>query len=176
MSNSDTTLIQNFQILLPVPKSELKGDHNARLKRSQICIFFVELFYAILNMQLQQLNNCLNEKNIELLLCLTYLCPNDSFVSFDKQKLVGLDEFYSNNFSSMDLVALEIQLDVYIIDVGSNYQFSGLKKIGEMARKMVKTKKDKLYSLVYLLVTLALILPLVIDSMKNHLQSWIGDQ
>ena len=76
----------------------------------------------------------------------------------------------------MDLVALKTQLDIYITDAGSDNRFSGLKGIGELPRELVETKKDQLYLLVYLLVTLALILTLAIDSVKNHLQNWMGDQ
>ena len=94
--------------------------------------FRIELFYAILDMQLQESSNRFNKMNTELLLCVACLCPNDSFVAFDKQKLLCLVEFYLNDFSPMDLVALEIQLDVYIIDIGSDNKFSGLKRIGEL--------------------------------------------
>ena len=50
---------------------------------------------------------------------------------FDKQKLFHLAEFYPNDFSLVDLVALE--------------KFSGLKGIGELVRKFVEIKKDQLY-------------------------------
>ncbi|KDO42786.1 hypothetical protein CISIN_1g035906mg, partial [Citrus sinensis] len=119
--------------------------------------FRVELCYAILDMQLQELSNRFNETNTELLLCVAF-----------------------------NLVALETQLDVYIMDVGSENKFSGLKRIGELARKLVETKKDKLYSLVYLLVTLLLILPVatttiesafsVMNFVKNRLGNRMGDQ
>lgn len=57
-------------------------------------------------------------------------------------------------------MALEIQLDVHIMDVGFDNNFLGLTVINELARKM-ETEKNKLYSLIFLLVTLALILPLL---------------
>ena len=57
-------------------------------------------------------------------------------------------------------MALEIQLDVYIMDMGFDNNFLGLTVINELARKM-ETEKNKLYSLIFLLVTLALILPLL---------------
>ena len=50
----------------------------------------VELFCTILDIQLQELNNQFNETNTKLLLCLLYLSPNESFSTFDKQKLVRL--------------------------------------------------------------------------------------
>ncbi|KDO39207.1 hypothetical protein CISIN_1g040941mg [Citrus sinensis] len=162
-------------------RSQCKAQNITNLHR-----FCVELFYAILDMQLQELSNCFNETNTKLLLCVACLCPNDSFASFDKQKLLRLDEFNPNGFSPMDLLALETQLDVYITDVGSDNKFSGLKRTGELARKLVETKKYKLYSLVYLLVTLALILPVAtttvertfsaMNFVKNCLRNRMRDQ
>ena len=82
----------------------------------------------------------------------------------------------------MDLVALETQLDVYIMDVSSDKNFSGIKGIGELSRKLVETEKDQLY----LLVTLTLILPVAtatvemsfsaMNFMKNCLRNRMGDQ
>ena len=85
--------------------------------------FRVELFYAILDMQLQESSNHFNEMNNELLLCVACLCPNDSFATFDKQKLLRLVEFYPNDFSLVDLVPLETQLNVYIMNVSSDNNF-----------------------------------------------------
>ncbi|ESR50288.1 hypothetical protein CICLE_v10033576mg, partial [Citrus x clementina] len=136
--------------------------HNLQKLRDKITNlhrYRVELFYVVLDMQLQELNNRFNESNIELLICLACLCPNDLFAAFDKEKLLRLAEFYPKDFSAIDLIALEMQLDVYITDLRSSAEFSELKGIGELARTMVKTKKDKVYPLVYQLVTLALILP-----------------
>ena len=87
-------------------------------------------------MQLQELSNRFNETNIELFLCVACLYSNDSFATFDKQKLLRLTEFYPNDFSLIDLVALETQLDIYFMDVDSDNKFLGLKGIGELARKI----------------------------------------
>ena len=74
-------------------------------------------------MQLQGLSNRFNETNIELFLCVACLYSNDSFATFDKQKLLRLVEFYPNDFSLVDLVPLETQLNVYIMDVSSDNNF-----------------------------------------------------
>ena len=50
----------------------------------------VELFYVVIDMQLQELNSRFTEVNTELLLCVTCLNPSDSFIAFDKQKLLRL--------------------------------------------------------------------------------------
>ena len=66
-------------------------------------------------------------------------------------------------------MALKIQLDAYIIEVGSNNKFSKLKEIDRLIRKIVNTKKDKLYSLIYLLITLALILLIVTTTVVKYI-------
>ena len=48
----------------------------------------VELFYVVIDRQLQELNSRFTKANIELLLCVVCLNYNDSFITFDKQKLI----------------------------------------------------------------------------------------
>ncbi|XP_059654288.1 uncharacterized protein LOC132301007 [Cornus florida] len=74
----------------------------------------------------------------------------------------------------------------YIADMRSNSEFEGLKGIGDLVKKLVETKRDKVHSPVYLHVTLALILPVTTASveraffamniMKNRLRNKIGDE
>ena len=58
----------------------------------------VELFYAIIDMQLQELNNRFTESNTELFLCVSCLSPSDFFATFDKQKLFALPNFIQKIF------------------------------------------------------------------------------
>ena len=44
----------------------------------------------------------------------------DSFVAFDKQKLSQLAQFYSQDFSPIELMVFRDQLETYIIDMRSN--------------------------------------------------------
>ena len=50
----------------------------------------VELFYVVIDMQLPELNSRFTEINTELLLCVACLNPCDSFIAFDKKKLLRL--------------------------------------------------------------------------------------
>ncbi|XP_028071838.1 uncharacterized protein LOC114274166 [Camellia sinensis] len=81
----------------------------------------------------------------------------------------------------LELMVLNDQLDTYIIDMLSSSEFSILNGISNLAKKMVKTGRNKVYPLVYLLLTLALILPIatatvervfsVMNSVKNRLRN-----
>ena len=95
------------------------------------------------------------------------LNPSNLFCAYDKQKLVHLAEFYLSDFSGTDLMALDIQLQNYIVDMSSNDAFLELKGIGDLARKIVETKKDVIYPLVYLLVKLVLTFPVATATIER---------
>ncbi|KDO37473.1 hypothetical protein CISIN_1g037865mg [Citrus sinensis] len=126
--------------------------------------------------------------NTDLLLCFACLCPKDSFVAFNKEKLLRLAQLYPKDFSQVDLMALDTQLDVYIMNMHYSVKFSKLNGIGDLAQKMVETNKHKVFSLVYLLVTLALLLPVAtatatvervfsaMNYVKNRQRSRMGDE
>ena len=101
----------------------------------------VELFYVVIDIQLQELNSRFTEVNTELLLCVACLNPCDSFIAFDKQKLLRLAQFYPQEFSPIELMILNDQLGTYIIDMLSRSEFFELKGISDLAQKMVETKK-----------------------------------
>ncbi|KAM5569923.1 hypothetical protein ABKV19_017105 [Rosa sericea] len=95
----------------------------------------VELFCAVIDMQLQELNDHFTETTTKLLL--------------------------------LSLLALEDELDTYISDMRSNSVFTQLKGISDLGEKMVETQKDKVYPLVYLLITLTLILPVATATVER---------
>jgi hypothetical protein len=105
----------------------------------------VELFYAIIDMQLQELNNRFTESNIELLLCVSYLSPSDFFATFDKQKLIRLTQFYPKDFSSSKFMILFDQLDNYIFYVRSSIEFQNWKGFVILLKKWLRLKKCDLF-------------------------------
>ena len=148
--------------------------------------YCVEIFYAVIDMQLQELNDRFTEKSTELLLCVACLNLSNSFTTFDRQKLIFLAHFYPKDFSTMELVIHDDQLQNYIIDVHSDNMFVELTSIGDLSKKKVITTKDKVYPLVYRLLTLALILAVttttvertfsVMSIIKIHLRNQMGEQ
>ncbi|XP_022883726.1 zinc finger MYM-type protein 1-like [Olea europaea var. sylvestris] len=148
--------------------------------------FRVDLFYSVIDIQIQELNDRFSEVSTELLLCLACLCPDDSFSAFDKDKLIRLSKYYPKDFSKIQLMTLDDQLRNYIVDMRSNKEFRELKGLSELALKLVETKRNKMYPLVYMLVTLGLTLPVATASVervfsamnivKNRLRNQIGDQ
>jgi hypothetical protein len=148
--------------------------------------FRYELFNNIIDMQLIELDDRFTETSMELLLCVACLSPNDSFSTFNKEKLVRLALFYPSEFSIVDLMVLGDQLDTYIIDLRGDDEFSGIEGIASLAEKMVKTKKNLIFPLVYMLIKLSLLLPVatatverVFSAMhivKSRLRNRMGDK
>ncbi|XP_025647324.1 uncharacterized protein [Arachis hypogaea] len=155
-------------------------------KISNLYHFQVEIFYQVVDRQLQELNNHFTEVNTELLLCIACLNPRHSFLAFDKEKLIQLAQFYPLEFSSTQLLALDSQLENFILDVRSDDQFSKLNGIGALSQKLVETQKNIVYPLVFLLLKLALVLPVATASVertfsamniiKSRLRNRMGDE
>jgi len=91
-------------------------------------------------MQLTELDDRFTETSTELLLYMACLSLNDSFSTFNKEKLIRFALFYPSEFSIVDLIVLGDQLDTYIIDLRGDDEFSDIKSIASLADKMVKTK------------------------------------
>ncbi|KAL0553403.1 hypothetical protein IC582_007298 [Cucumis melo] len=69
----------------------------------------VKVFYTVIDMQLQELNNRCTKSSTELLLCMTCLNLSNSFTAFGRQKLSRLAQFYLRDFSAIELFVLEDQ-------------------------------------------------------------------
>jgi len=118
-------------------------------------------------MQLTELDDHFIETSMKLLLCVACLNPSDFFSTFNKEKLIHLAHFYPNEFSIVDLMILGDRLDTCIIDLRDDDEFSGIEGIVSLAEKMIKTKKNLIFPLVYMLIKLLLFLPVAIATVKR---------
>ncbi|PIA43995.1 LOW QUALITY PROTEIN: hypothetical protein AQUCO_01800216v1 [Aquilegia coerulea] len=108
-----------------------------------------ELFYEVIAHQAREFDDYFPKLAIELISCVGSLSPAKSFSAFDKKKLIQLTKFYEVDFSSLDLLVLDDQLDMYDLDVTKNIEFSGLNEIEKWSIKMVETEKSLMYPQVY---------------------------
>ncbi|XP_075082580.1 uncharacterized protein LOC142166872 [Nicotiana tabacum] len=163
---------------------------KSKRKKSSVTYSYhlrVEVFYAIIDLQLSELNKRFNEVNIDLLLSMGSLSPDNFFANYDKDKIMKLATHYPNEFTDSMLEDLSFELDIYIDYVReTGNEFSNLKRLGDLSKTLVKTNLHMTWRLVYLLVKLSLILHVatatverVFSSMKyvkNDLRSRIGDE
>ncbi|XP_026451959.1 uncharacterized protein LOC113352346 [Papaver somniferum] len=165
-----------------------RGRHNLQ-EETNLQHYQIGLFNNVIDMQIAALNDRFDELNTELLLCMSHLNPSQKFSSYDKGALIRLAKLYPSDFSEIDLIILiilERQLDTFLADVLSSNDFSELVGISGLAQKMVDTKRNQVYPLVYLLITLSPILSVAtttvervfsaLDIVKNRLRNRMGNE
>ncbi|XP_049365280.1 uncharacterized protein LOC125830117 [Solanum verrucosum] len=165
--------IANVMLLVEVAK------RRSRQKLSNYTIlhhYRVEVFYNIIDWQLQELNDRFDEVTTDLLHGIACLNPINSFSSFDIRKVMRMVELYPDDFDECNLSILENQLASYIVDE----RFSDLNGLCDLSKRLVQTKKHSNYPL-----KLALLLPVAIASVerafsamkfiKNDLRSQMSD-
>ncbi|KAL4572387.1 hypothetical protein LXL04_019161 [Taraxacum kok-saghyz] len=146
----------------------------------------VDVFVGVIDMQPQELNNRFTEGNTKLVISMALLCPGNSFQAFNVEELLKMAKCYPNEFPEHEFGALRANLQNYIIDVRGDAMFKNFKGIGNLAKMMVKTNKHIIYPKVYLLLKLALILPVATATVersfsamkliKNDLRNKMSDQ
>ncbi|XP_049414539.1 uncharacterized protein LOC125877237 [Solanum stenotomum] len=147
----------------------------------------VEVFFAVIDVQLQELNDRFDVVSSDLLLGMGSLNPVNSFSNFDKGKIMTLAKCYPSEFDDGKIRDLSYQLDTFIIHMRSgNPKFSNLQGIRDLAKALVEANLAETYSLVYLLVKLTLILPVAtatverafssMKHIKNEVRNSIGNQ
>ncbi|PVH37084.1 hypothetical protein PAHAL_6G239300 [Panicum hallii] len=102
-----------------------------------------EVYIGVIDKISQELDSRFDEVNMELLTCMAALNPADSFASFDANKVHRLAEFYPNEFSSSDLLRLDLQLETFIDDMRKDELFKSINNLVDLSVKLVETKRDK---------------------------------
>ncbi|XP_016450433.2 uncharacterized protein LOC107775230 [Nicotiana tabacum] len=100
-----------------IPKMDENYPRSKR-KRSDVSYshhFHVELFYAIIDFQLVELNYRFGVVTSDLLLSMASLNPVDSFANFDKDRIMKLPKYYPSEFGDRELRDLSYQLDSFIV-------------------------------------------------------------
>ncbi|XP_075083346.1 uncharacterized protein LOC142167088 [Nicotiana tabacum] len=163
---------------------------KSKRKSSGICYSHhlrVDIFYSIIDVKLQELNDCFDVVSSDLLFVMASLNPTNSFANFDKGKIMTLAKCYSNEFDEVQIRDLSYQLDTFIIHMrAGNPKFSNLQRISDLAKLLVETNLVETYSYVYLLIKLTLILHVAtatmerafssIKQIKNEERNNMGDQ
>src|SRR4051812_4786855 len=114
------------------------------------------------------------------------LDPSDSFSNFDKDNVLAMARLYPVDFVGESKIEdLSVQLENFLENVRDDSRLSNLKGVSDLCRKLVETKKHTSFPLVFLLVKLALILPVATATVerefsamkyiKSDLRNRIGD-
>ncbi|XP_055836408.1 uncharacterized protein LOC129905047 [Solanum dulcamara] len=162
-----------YQILIPKLDEPYFTSLRSRRKLAGCTIshrYYVEVFCKVIDWQIQELSYRFDEVTTDLFHGIACLNPIDSFSSFDLKKIMRMPEHYPDDFDEFSMGVLENQLASYIIDVRDlDERFSDLKGLCDLSKRLVQTKKHSNYPLVFLLVKLALLLPVATASVERTL-------
>ncbi|KAG5611274.1 hypothetical protein H5410_022555 [Solanum commersonii] len=111
-----------------------KSKHNA-LDITYSYYLQVEPFYIVIDLHLQDLNNRFDVVSTDFFLGMASLNPTNSFVNFDKIKIMRVAEYYMNEFVNNKLRDLSFLVDSFIVyDCGSDKRFFNLKEISNLTK------------------------------------------
>ena len=119
----------------------------------------IDVFYTIVDMQMQELNSRFSEATTDLLLGVACLNPSDSFSNFDKNKILKMAQLYPDDFDDLAIETLACELDTFIANAADDVRLSNISGLPELCRKLVQTKKHLSFPQLHQLLKLALILP-----------------
>jgi hypothetical protein len=119
----------------------------------------VDIFYATIDSQLQELNRRFSEQAVELLILGSALDPRVARESFRIDDICQLvNKFYPQDFTDLEKEQLEIELHHYEHNVVQDSSFQGLLNISELCQWLVRTEKSTTYQLGFRVVVLLLTL------------------
>lgn len=119
--------------------------------------YHFDVFNVAIDFILIELNTRFNESSVELLSLSTSLDPKNSFDSFNSDDICKLAaEFYPEDFTDQDIVALEYELIHYKLDVMQNLNVSTLV---ELFQQLTESGRSKVYVMLTRLIHLVLTLP-----------------
>ncbi|XP_016458037.2 uncharacterized protein LOC107781778 [Nicotiana tabacum] len=179
-----------YNILIPNFDDLYVNSGRSRRKVADYTIlhhYRVDIFFKIIDWQVQELNARFNEVTTNLLVGLACLNPVDSFSSFDINKILRMTELYPDDFDENIMVTLKNQLETCIVDVRDvDERFSNLQGLVDLSETLVKTKKHLNYPFVFRLVKFALLLPVAtatvertfsaMKSIKSELRNRMNDE
>ncbi|KAL4643199.1 hypothetical protein ACB092_02G076600 [Castanea dentata] len=119
----------------------------------------VNIFYATIDSQLQEINHRFNEDTMELLRLSSALEPRKALKSFRSRDLCLLvKNFYPQDFTDYEKQVLEKELYHFEYNVVQDPEFKKLKSLSELCQWLVRTRNSEHYKLVYRMVRLVLTL------------------
>ncbi|KAH1081810.1 hypothetical protein J1N35_021571 [Gossypium stocksii] len=135
----------------------------SRNKKEDVTVehhYRVDIFFATIDTQLQELKSRFNENVVELLTLTTALDPKEFFKLFDIDKIcILVNKFYPEDFSQQEKERLSYELKHYELDVCTHPDLRKISTLSELCRSLVESGKSVMYPLVDRLIRLILTLP-----------------
>ncbi|XP_042380118.1 zinc finger MYM-type protein 1-like [Zingiber officinale] len=128
----------------------------------------VDLFYASIDSQLQEINGQFSDDAMELLILSNALNPQNAMESFKIEDICKLvEKFYAQDFTRDEKEQLEMQLKHYEHNVVKGPDYKNLSTISELCQWLVKTNKYVTYNLIFRVIILVLTLSVSIATTER---------
>ena len=125
-----TLFCKHQDIKVPDIDAYFSSVGRSRRKTKSITVehyYQVDIFTAIIDPQLQELNTRFNEQTIELLKLSTTLYPKNNYKLFCVEDICLLvDKFYPEDFSDQEKTHLRFQLQHYKLDVPNHLKLKNV--------------------------------------------------
>ncbi|KAH9657609.1 TTF-type domain-containing protein [Citrus sinensis] len=151
--------------------NQVKSFCRARRQEDNFIVaehYRVNLFYAIIDCQLQELSSRFNEHAVQLLIFSSALDPRECREPFRIGDVCQLaDKFYPADFTDVDKMNLKIQLEHYDYNVVQHLEFKSLSTISDLSQWLVSTRKATIFPLIYRIIVLVLTLSVSIATTEQ---------
>jgi len=158
-----TSFCKHQDIEVPDMDACFSSVGRSRRKTKSITVehhYRVDIFTAIIDQQLQELNNRFNEQTIELFKLSATLDPKNNYKLFSVEDICLLvDKFYPKDFSDQEKTHLRFQLRHYELDVPNHPKLKNMSSIADLCQGLVEIEKSTIYLLIDRLIRLILTLP-----------------
>ncbi|XP_025625988.1 uncharacterized protein [Arachis hypogaea] len=115
----------------------------------------VNLFLAVIDTQLQEINGRFNDNMVEFLTLSSTLDPRENYKLFSVNKVCELVErFYPDDFTDQEKFHIRMQAQHYELDVPNHVELTNLCTISELCQGLTKTGKSLTYPLIDRLIRL----------------------
>ncbi|XP_004306312.1 PREDICTED: uncharacterized protein LOC101308704 [Fragaria vesca subsp. vesca] len=129
--------------------------------------YHFDIFNVVIDKQMMELDERFPEQPKELLTLTAALDFQYDFRSFKKDDICSLAEkFYPQDFTSVELHALDLQLTFYAEDIHSRPELQNITSLSELCVKLVETRLPEDYHLIHRLLCLVLTFPVSTASIE----------
>ncbi|XP_050376893.1 uncharacterized protein LOC126794271 [Argentina anserina] len=131
-------------------RSSITNEHHYR----------VDIFNALIDFQLSELDGRFSEQATDLLSLASTLDPHSNFSKFKTELFLDLArKYYPEDFDYGEMLSLESKCAYYEKDMLDDAMFKNFSSICELCPLLVQTRKSEFYPMLYRLICLVLTLP-----------------
>ncbi|CAM8890422.1 unnamed protein product [Rhodiola kirilowii] len=156
------TFCGKVNIEVPDFSAQRETKRGASHQQNRITVehyYKVDIFYTVIDSQLQELNNRFNEDTVELLILCSALDPKELRTSVRVDDICKLvQKFYPIDFDEDDRRLLRMELQHFEM-IRQLSDFNTLTDISELCQWLARTRKSNIFPLLYKVISLILTLP-----------------